>query len=362
MSKRWLFLVVPVLAVVGYGLYLAAEAGEFRTVENLRPGACRAVPGLPGPEDIAVHPVRDVAYVSSFDRRAALDGDPRPGAIFRIGPHGAGPVNLVPDAGPDFRPHGISLHVDPVGRETLFVVNHPGEALFGDAPAGYQGPAHTIEVFDVAGDRLVHRARLADPLLVRPNDIVAIDDVRFYVTNDHGSDPGPMRKVEDYLRLPWANVVYYDGEGFREVADGLTYANGINRSRDGGRVWVAEVTRSRIREYRRDPETGALTEARRVDVGFGVDNISVDRASGDLWLAGHVKLLQFARHAANETVHSPSRVKRLRFDGEGVRQETVFVDDGGLLSGASVAVHRNGRLLIGAVFSPHLVACAIDVR
>ena len=212
---------VPVLAAAGYGLYLAAEAGEFRAVENLRPGACRTVPGLPGPEDIAVHPARDVAYVSSFDRRAAMAGSARPGSIFRIGLDGGDPIDLIPDAGPDFRPHGISLHVDPNGRETLFVVNHPGEALFGDAPAGYRGPAHTIEIFDVAGNRLVHRARLTDPLLVRPNDVVAVDDTRFYFTNDHGSEPGPMRKVEDYLRLPWANVVHYDGEGFREVADGL---------------------------------------------------------------------------------------------------------------------------------------------
>ena len=41
------------------------------------------------------------------------------------------PVNLTPDAGTDFRPHGISLFVGPDGRATLFVVNHPGESLFG---------------------------------------------------------------------------------------------------------------------------------------------------------------------------------------------------------------------------------------
>ena len=360
MRKRWLFLVVPVLAAACYGLYLAAEAGEFRTVENIRPGACRTVAGLPGPEDIAVHPARNVAYVSSFDRRAALDGDPRPGAIFRIGPDGGGPVNLAPDAGPSFRPHGISLHVDRDGRETLFVVNHPGETLFGDAPPDYEGPAHTIEVFDIAGDRLVRRARLSDPLLVRPNDVAAVDGTRFYVTNDHGSEPGPMRKVEDYLRLPWANVVFYDGTTFREVAGGLTYANGINLSRDGRRVWVAEVTRSRIREYRRDPKRGSLAETRRVDVGFGVDNISVDAETGDLWLAGHLKLLKFARHAADADVDAPSQVERLRFDDDEVHRETVFVDDGSLLSGASVAVRRDGQLLIGAVFSPHAVACTID--
>jgi arylesterase / paraoxonase len=364
MRKLSLLLGLPVVLMAGYFLYLAHAAGEFREVNNLHPGQCRAIRGVAGPEDITLHPERDLALISSFDRRAARAGNPRPGAIYAWSLDGAmeAPFNLTPDAGLDFRPHGISLHVDADGRASLFVVNHPGEALFGPPPDA-AGPAHTIEVFDYqvgpAGEagQLRHRRTHAHPSMIRPNDVVAVDHERFYFTNDHGSAPGLLRSLEDYLRLGWANVVYFDGEGFEEAAAGLSWANGINRSPDGKRLYVAEVTHGRIREYARSAETGALEEIRRLDVGFGVDNIEVDPATGDLWLGGHVKLLTFSRHAGNADVLAPSQAVRVRRVGT-PEIEIVFLDDGRLISGASVAAARDEVLLIGSVFETHMVECA----
>ncbi|MCC5866270.1 MAG: SMP-30/gluconolactonase/LRE family protein [Wenzhouxiangella sp.] len=152
---------------------------------------------------------------------------------------------------------------------------------------------------------------MSDALLISPNDVIAIDHERFYFTNDHGSPPGFRRTLEGYLRLPWSNVVYFDGEVFRVAAEGLTYANGINLSPDGRHLYVAEVTRSRVREYRRDPATGRLEEKRRLNIGFGVDNIEVDPVSGDLWIGGHVKLLSFVRHMNSPAVPAPSQVVRI---------------------------------------------------
>jgi len=371
MRKVLVLLGLPVVLLVGYFLYLAHAAGEFREVNNLHPGECRAIPGVAGPEDITLHPHRDLALISSFDRRAARAGKPRPGAIYAWSLDGVmdSPVNLTPDAGPDFRPHGISLHVDADGRASLFVVNHPGEALFGAPPdAAAAGPAHTIEVFEYrpgpAGEvgRLRHRKTHAHPSMIRPNDVVAVEHERFYFTNDHGSAPGLLRSLEDYLRLGWANVVYFDGEGFEEAASGLSYANGINLSPDGKRLYVAEVTHSRIREYARDTETGGLEELRRFDTGFGVDNIEVDPETGVLWLGGHVKLLTFTRHASDAEVLAPSQAARVRLDREVPAVETVFLDNGELISGASVSAGRDGRLLIGSVFEPHIVLCENGAR
>lgn len=358
MKRIWIAALALVVAGAGYALYLMNAAGEFRTIADLHPSDCRPVPGVDGPEDVEWHPSEPFALISSFDRRAASEGRPRPGAIFRIPlDRPAEPVNLTPDAGIHFRPHGISMHVGGDGRTTLFVVNHPGETRFGAPPEPLEGPAHTIEVFDLVGGRLVHRRQLADPLLVGPNDIVAVDHERFYVTNDHGTRPGLMRKVEDYLRLPWADVVYYDGREFRRVAEGLSYANGIQLSPDGERVWVTEVTRSRLAEYRRDPGTGSLEEIRRFGLGFGADNINLDRATGALWIGGHAKLLTFARHASDASVDAPSQVIRVDMADDAVDLHTVFLDDGDLLSGASAAAYRDGTLLIGAVFSPHALLC-----
>lgn len=362
MRKLILLIGVALLALIACFAYLAHDAGEFRSVEALHPGDCRKIAGVPGPEDITLHPGWEVALISSFDRRAARDGNVRPGGIHAWALDGSmgAPVNLTPDAGADFRPHGISLYVDSEGRATLFVVNHPGESLFGGQPeTGSRGPAHTVEVFDLDGMKLDHRETLAHASMISPNDIAAVDHERFYFTNDHGSAPGWKRTLEDYLRLGWANVVYFDGSGFRAAADGLSYANGIHLSPDGARLYVAEVTHGRIREYARNAATGDLDERRRIDVGFGVDNIEVDPDTGELMLGGHVKLLTFTRHAADDQVLAPSQVARLSLDGR-PKIETVFLDDGELISGASVATARDNVLLVGAVFEPHMVECRSD--
>jgi len=360
MRKSILLIGLTALVLAVYALYLAYDAGEFRSVDNLHPGSCRKIPGVPGAEDITLHPDWEVALVSSFDRRAAMDGSIRPGGIFAWALDGSmdAPVNLTADAGIDFRPHGISLFVGPDGRATLFVINHPGESLFGTQPeVGPSAPAHTVEVFDLDGMSLVHRETLAHKsTMISPNDIVAVDHQRFYFTNDHGSAPGWKRTLEDWLRLGWANAVYFDGVEFHEAADGLSYANGINLSPDATRLYVAEVTHGRIREYARDAETGVLEELRRIDVGFGVDNIEVDPDTGELMLGGHVKLLTFTRHAQDANVPAPSQAARVRLK-DSPQVETVFLDDGELISGASVATRREGVLLVGSVFEPHMIVC-----
>ncbi|MEX0740787.1 MAG: SMP-30/gluconolactonase/LRE family protein [Pseudohongiella sp.] len=346
---------------IAYVIYLANDAGEFRTLVNQHPGQCRQIPGMPGSEDITIHPDGRFAYISSDDRRSVISGNPSPGAIYRydLNTPSATPVNLTPDADLDFRPHGISLYVGADGRETLFVVNHPGESLFGTPEGNASGPLHTIEVFDVTGDTLLHRQTHANELLISPNDVVGVDHDRFYVSNDHGSGPGALRQLEDYLRLPLANVVYFDGEAFGEAADRLSYANGINVSPDGAQLYVAEVSRNRINVYQRDPASGSLTHQQGIDVGFGADNIEIDPATGDLWIGGHPRLLTFIRHAADESVLSPSQAVRVRPGAPEYQVSTEFIDAGELISGASVAAWRDGRLLIGSVFEDHIVDCAL---
>lgn len=339
-------------------LYLANDAGEFRVVDNYYPGQCRQVPGLPGSEDITIHPSGSFAYISSDDRRAVMAGTPSPGKIFRYPLDVAGSaINMTPDADIHFRPHGISLYVDDAGRETLFVVNHPGESLFGAPAAGYNGPAHTVEIFDVQGAVLQHRRTVAGELILSPNDVVGIDHERFYISNDHGAEPGFLRQLEDYLRLPWANIVFFDGETLSEVADGLSYANGINISPDGNSLYVAEVSRGRIQEYERDISSGDLNHRRTIDVGFGVDNIEVDPVTGDLWIGGHAKLLTFVRHTADPLEPSPSQAAQVKLAENDYRVRMVFSDDGRLISGVSVAAGYEGRLLLGSVFEDHIIDC-----
>jgi len=363
MRKFWLIpLAVVLLAAGAFALEWVRDAGLLRSVDVRFPGACRAIAGAPGPEDITFDADSGYAYVSSQDRRAAAEGRPVPGAIYRYRPGDPGSlVNLTPGAGIDFRPHGISLVAGPGGRKRLFVVNHPGGSLFdrrADWPADWSPdrPRHTIEVFDLVDDRLVHVRSHSDPSLHSPNDVAAVDFRRFYVTNDHGSAPGPWRTVEDWLRRPWADIVYFDGNDYQIVEDRINYANGINLSADRSTVYVAETTHNRLRVYARDEATGALVERERADLAYGVDNIEIDPATGDLWLAGHPKLLDFLNHARDGDVPSPSKASRLRLEPR-LYGQPIYADPGGLLSGSSVASPAGRFVLIGAVFSPHFVEC-----
>lgn len=335
--------------------------GVFDDVATDYDQTCTKVPGIPGPEDVVIDRSSGVAFVSSHDRRAELafagaDNDVR-GGIFAFNPEqpdlgyleltaleegGTGPV--------DFRPHGLSLYTAPHGAKTLMVINHP------------QGEQSTIEIYDVIEPAsvddlpsLAYRMTVTSPSLISPNDLVALDAVRFYATNDHGWKHPRLRMLEDYLRLNVGSVVYFDGEVFSRALGGLTYANGIEVSAAGDMIYVAETTDNRVGAYAIDAATGDLLPTDEWDLGFGVDNI--DRAAdGSLWVGGHPKMLDFVAHAADPKEISPGRVTRI-VPGSDEIPSTIFQTDGAIMSGLSVAAEHNGRIVMGQVFDDGLLVC-----
>ena len=349
MRKRILLLLVGlVILVAGWVGYLYWMAGQFKTIGPHFSGTCRVVGGVVGPEDITIHPRSGIAYVSGCDRRAVQEGMPARGAIYAydLSAVTSEPVNLTPDADPDFRPHGISLFLVEGGPDVLFVVNH-------------QGGVQRIEAFELRDGTLSHRETLASPLLVSPNDIVAVGPDRFYVTNDHRHRSGWGRKLEDYFRLSRSNVVYYDGSNFVEAASGIGYANGINVSPDGRTLYVCAVTEGALHVYDRDPASGRLEERREVRLHTGVDNVEVG-ADGDLWVGAHPKLFDFVEYAKDHWALSPSQVLHLTpGDAGDYDVEEVFLDTGEKISGSSVAAVLGNRLLIGSVFDAKFLDCRL---
>jgi arylesterase/paraoxonase len=354
MRLRIVGIVLGGVAIVAAGLVVQTLwlAGVFRRIEAHFSGSCRLVAGPVGPEDITIDPRTGLAYVSASDRRAAFAGRAVPGAIYAydLTQEGARPQNLTPLADSSFQPHGISLWLGEGEDGALFVVNHP--------PRGGNGPGHTIEIFDVRGGALSRRATLADPLLVMPNDVVAIGAERFYVTNTHANPPGAMQTIETYLRLPGAKVVHYAGGRFRPAIEGLVFPNGINMSADGKTLYVASTTGRRVLVYERDPSTDELSAREEVFVGSGLDNIEVD-AQGDLWIGAHPKLLAVEPHMADASRPSPSQVVRIfRRDGRFEVQE-VYLDAGSEISASSVAARWKDRLLIGQIASEGFLDCVL---
>lgn len=347
-------LAVLLVLAGGSALRLLWQAGAFKSIAPHFAGRCRIVAGPVGPEDITIHPRTGVAYVSAADRRAVLAGKPVPGHIFAydLNAGDPAPLDLTPDADASFQPHGISLWCGEDGHDALFVINHP--------PAGTGKPPHTVEIFDLRGAALVHRATLADPLLVMPNDLVAVGIDRFYLTNTHAHPPGFLQTIETYLQLRGANVLFYGNGGFRPALENLVFPNGINVSRDGRTLYLATTTPRRLYVYDRDPVTERLELAREVFLGSGADNIEID-AQGDLWIGAHPKLLAMAALLDDPAALSPSQVLRVSRDAAGeYRVEEVYLNDGRELSASSVGAARGDRLLIGQVFGNGFLDCTID--
>ncbi|MFY1826820.1 SMP-30/gluconolactonase/LRE family protein [Myxococcus fulvus] len=347
-----LLMVVGVLCVLlaGFALKTMRDAGQFRSIAPHAPGKCKPVSGMPGAEDITFHPSGGYAYVSSHDRRATAAGEVVRGDIYRYSLDGeTPPVLLTEGFTQNFHPHGISLYVDPSGAQTLFVVNHS------------PGHGHHIERFEVGPDGLlVHRATVEDDRLVSPNDVVAVDAQRFYVTNDHGNPPGFWQTLEDYLQLGQGNVLYFDGRGFKKVIEGTKYANGINRSHDGATVYLAQSVGRTLNSYSRDVETGALTLRHSLALDTGPDNIELD-AEGNLWVAAHPKLLDFAAYAGDTTgkARAPAQVLRLSGTDADMKVTEVFLDDGQQTSGTATAAIWGKRMLLGPVFEKDFLDCEL---
>lgn len=348
--------IVLLVAVLGIGAFTVRTlylAGYFRDIHPRFDGTCRLIDGPVGPEDLTIDRSAGVAYISATDRRAAATRNPKPGAIYSydLNAPSVAPINLTADADTSFQPHGISLWIAPDRRRVLYVINHP-------AP-GTRPYAHSIEVFDVLAPGLRHRSTIIDARLIMPNDLVAVDEDRFYVTNTHRNPPGSMQTIETYLRLRGANVLYYGRQGFEIAVDDLILPNGINVSPDGETIYVASTTMQEVHIFDRDAATGGLQLRGGIPIDSGLDNIDVDE-EGNLWIGAHPNLLATTALVDDPETRSPSQALRVSFRGDEADVDTVYLDDGEQLSGLSVAARSGDRLLLGQIFGNGILDCTMS--
>ncbi len=328
------------LLVVGAAIVATLHSFHyFSGVSRFFDGHCAPVTGIDGPEDIELDPVRRRAFISSLDRR---DEDAR-GAVHLFDLDD--PLNErgwrditggVPET---FKPIGLDYYEDEKTRR-LFVVNDANRA---------------VEMFDVAADGgLVHLETFTERRLTSPNDVVAVGPRSFYVTND--VKPGRHSALAPFhflTRTGSGQILYADGAVWRMAAENLRFANGVDVSADGERLYAAETAGGTIRLFDRDLETGALTPAGNVRVPAAPDNIAVDH-DGSLWIGAHPKPLKIPRHGANPAVLSPSQVFRLTPEGA---LQSVYRDNGEELSASSIAVRLDGIMLVGALYDDKFLIC-----
>lgn len=323
-------------------------SGAFDTLENRLVDECDSIVIAPGTEDVTIDPDTNLAFISAADRRdwynetGAQGTAPTNGIyVMNVGePHSVRKVSPPIDG---FLPHGISLYRGPDGEKRLFVVNHPSKG------------GEFVEIFAVGdGGTLTHLESVSFEAMHSPNDVTAVGPRQFYATNDRGFEKGLMSVLEGYLALPFSSVVYFDGEEGRIIKKGLVYANGINKSPDGKKIYVAEVVKRRISVFDRDAETGALTLAKRIKANTGPDNIEVAR-DGALWVAGHSRIFDFLKHAKDPTAIAPSHV--IRINPRSGENKDLFIDTNGAINASSVGAVWDRTLIVGAVFDDHVMVC-----
>jgi len=162
------------LLFICFVVYTLIATGFFRTVNNQFNGEIIKKISLPGAEDITISHSDSFALISSTDRAVFPPEAEEHGGIYfmDLKTENFEPVLLTASFSQSFAPHGISmLKTDSTYK--VMAINHTAQG-------------HSIEVFQLDGQKLIHQKTLRDPAMVSPNDLVMINTDEFYFTNDHG--------------------------------------------------------------------------------------------------------------------------------------------------------------------------------
>lgn len=343
MKKLLLTIGFLFLALIIYILHIFSSTGFFRKVENTFSGTIEKKIEIPGVEDIQISYTDDFLLFSSDDRASRRDGNTQQGHLYYMDLNDSSfePVQLTTDFSIPFFPHGISMIQTDTQTYKVYTINHVMDK-------------HSIEVFMLYGDSLVYQETLQHESMISPNDLVAIDADRFYFTNDHGYTKGLGKLGEEYLGWAVSNVVYFDGQNYREVADGIAYANGINMDLERNLLFVASPRNFLVKVYEVQP-SGDLSFVENIPCGTGVDNIEF-APNGKIWIGCHPNLLEFTAYAAGKKPISPSEIITIDYRAKGdYTKELIFLDDGSHMSASTVAAVYKDFIFVGNVMDRHFL-------
>jgi len=333
------FLLLSIVTFIVYTLY---STGFFRNIEAQFEGRILKKVKLKGAEDITINHKGQFALISATNR-AGFPIDPsREGDVYwmNLKSNDYTPMNLSASFDMLFAPHGISAFKKDSGH-VVMAINHA------------QGK-ESIEVFELIGGKLQHKKTRTHPSMIHPNDLVMVDEDRFYFTNDHKYMEGTNRLLEEFGGFAWSNVVYFDGSDYREVATGIAYANGINYDPKRNLLFVASPRHFLIKVYSKAAD-GSLAFIENIDCGTGVDNIEFDE-EGNLWVGCHPSLNRFADYAQGKVETAPSEIIKINYRSKGDYSiESIYLENGDEMSGCSVAAPFGDLILTGNVMDENFL-------
>ncbi len=338
--KRVVLLLLVLLII--FIAHVLISTGFFRSITPHFDGTIRAQIQLKGAEDLTISPLDSFVIISSTDRTLDISEQQMSGGLFLIDlkSDDFNPIPLTEDFKQPFAPHGLSIFQMDSSYQVM-VINH--------TTAG-----HSIEVFELREQTLRHIRTLRNETMIRPNDLVIVDEDKFYFTNDHGYDAGIGKFLEEYGGLAVSNVVYFNSKDFKEAANGIAYANGINYDKNRNLMYVSSPRGFEVKVYQVQND-GALTFIENIPCGTGVDNIEFDDEM-NLWIGCHPNLLRFASYAKGKKQTSPSEIIKITYINTGdFSVDKIYVSDGKDMSGSSVAAPWDNLIFTGNVADRHIL-------
>ena len=328
--------------------------GFFRKIQNSYEGSIQNVQ-VAGAEDFAISREDEFMFISSDDRAARRDGKEVISGLYYMDLTSNQYLPKLVRAEKDIPlfPHGISMIAIDSGVYRLLVVNHVSS---GDEAVTSMdiNAVHSIEEYIWQDSTLTFIQTFKDELVKSPNDVVALDNVRFYFTNDHGSDTHLGLLAEDFLGFRRSNVVYFDGENYTVVDDGIAYANGINYDFNRDLLYVASPRDFLVKIYNVQDD-GQLEFITNIDCNSGVDNIELDD-DGIVWIGSHPKLLAFTTYASGGAPYSPSEIITINYRSkDDFEVKSIYESDGKDMSGATTAIPYQGKVFLGNVMDDHFI-------
>ncbi|KAL7622500.1 hypothetical protein AAE478_008007 [Parahypoxylon ruwenzoriense] len=295
-----------------------------------------------------------------------------------------------------FVAHGVSLYSPPSDLKTVyvFVINHLPNPLWTATSSAEPKAASRVELFvhSVGSDTAKHLRSISHPLIRTPNDVLALSEREFFITNDHHYREGFMRLVEDVGHFPWTETVHVRLDSDDNVTATVSLATfGTNNGLGWGpnqQILVSDATGGNI--YFAEAQ-GGDSKTLSVSHSIGADGI-VDNPSffsdpykefdgkdySGYLLPGLGRPIEFPQNYRDPTGKAPlpSLVWFLpasagKKEGRKTQPKLLFSDDGSSLRGATASVivaidpatnggKREGWLFVTGVVAPHMLATKID--
>ncbi|KAI2626995.1 calcium-dependent phosphotriesterase [Hypomontagnella submonticulosa] len=295
-----------------------------------------------------------------------------------------------------FVTHGISLYSPPSDLNTvyIFAINHLPNPLWTESSTEPKAASH-VELFvhTVGSDTAKHLQSISHPLIRTPNDLLALSEREFLVTNDHYYRHGTMRLLEELIQAKWANLVHVRINNATNataaiILDSIPNNNGLGwgpneqiliSAATGGGLYFARLggEDNRTLSVTHSVQSDGIVDNPHFfsDPWAGLDGKDY---SGYL-LPGLGRGVGFVEDYQDPTGKAPlaSLVYYLPASAgkaEGSRKQKpklVFSDNGSALRGATTAVivaidpttnggKREGWLFVTGVIAPNMLATRID--